>query len=39
MNNKVLMTENLLDRSNGAFTKLINYISDRPGHDFRYALE
>jgi len=27
-------------RSNGGlYTKLINYVTDRPGHDFRYAID
>ena len=27
-------------RSNGrSYTELINYVTDRPGHDFRYAID
>lgn len=29
----------LLGRIKGTSTKLINYVSDRPGHDFRYAID
>ena len=33
------ITDSLLGRPNGASIKLINYISDRPEHDFRYAID
>jgi dTDP-glucose 4,6-dehydratase len=39
INELITITDNLLDRSKGASTKLINYVSDRPGHDFRYAID
>ena len=32
-------TDNLLDRKDGHSDKLITFISDRPGHDLRYALD
>ncbi len=33
------VTDSLLDRPKGTSLKLINYVSDRPGHDFRYAID
>ena len=33
------ITDSLLKREKGTSLKLINYISDRPGHDFRYAID
>ncbi|MDC1109327.1 dTDP-glucose 4,6-dehydratase [Flavobacteriaceae bacterium] len=39
INELITITDNLLNRSKGASTKLINYVSDRPGHDFRYAID
>jgi dTDP-glucose 4,6-dehydratase len=33
------ITDYLLDRPNGASLELINYVLDRPGHDFRYAID
>ena len=33
------ITDLLLERTKGASLKLINYVSDRPGHDFRYAID
>jgi dTDP-glucose 4,6-dehydratase len=30
--------DDLLDRPQGAHAKLIQFVSDRPGHDFRYAM-
>ena len=33
------ITDSLLNRPKGTSTKLINYVSDRPGHDFRYAID
>jgi len=33
------ITDYLLDRPKGTSIKLINYVSDRPGHDFRYAID
>ena len=35
----VHITDSLLDRPKGTSLKLINYVSDRPGHDFRYAID
>ena len=39
INDLITITDSLLDRAKGASTKLINYVSDRPGHDFRYAID
>ena len=33
------ITDSLLDRPKGTSLELINYVSDRPGHDFRYAID
>ena len=33
------ITDSLLDRPKGTSKELINYVSDRPGHDFRYAID
>jgi len=33
------ITDSLLDRPKGTSLKLINYVLDRPGHDFRYAID
>ena len=33
------ITDNLLNRPIGTSLKLINYVLDRPGHDFRYAID
>jgi len=33
------ITDSLLDRPKGTSLELINYVSDRPGHDFRYAVD
>ena len=35
----IIITDSLLNRTTGASLKLINYVSDRPGHDFRYAID
>ena len=35
----IIITDFLLNRTTGASLKLINYISDRPGHDFRFAID
>tara|TARA_Y100001954_G_C15728089_1_gene561794 strand:- start:94 stop:1086 length:993 start_codon:yes stop_codon:yes gene_type:complete len=32
-------TDSLLNRPKGTSKDLINYVSDRPGHDFRYAID
>ena len=39
INDLITITDSLLDRLKGTSTKLINYVSDRPGHDFRYAVD
>ena len=39
INKLITITDSLLDRPKGASTKLISYVSDRPGHDFRYAID
>lgn len=31
--------DNKLDRKSGASAKLITYVTDRPGHDLRYAID
>jgi dTDP-glucose 4,6-dehydratase len=33
------ITDRLIGRDKGSSNELINYISDRPGHDFRYAID
>ena len=33
------ITDSLLKRPKGTSVDLINYVSDRPGHDFRYAID
>ena len=33
------VTDSLLNRIKGSSLELINYVSDRPGHDFRYAID
>ena len=33
------ITDNLLDRPKGSSLQLINYVSDRLGHDYRYAID
>ena len=33
------ITDSLLDRPKGTSLKLINYVLDRPGHDYRYAID
>jgi len=33
------ITDSLLKRPKGTSNDLINYVSDRPGHDFRYAID
>ena len=33
------MTDSILGRSEGFSKKLINFIPDRPGHDYRYAID
>ena len=38
-NELINITDFLLDRPKGTSIKLINYVSDRPGHDFRYAID
>ena len=35
----VKIVDRLLKRGVGTSEKLINYVSDRPGHDFRYAID
>lgn len=35
----IIIVNSLLDRPKGTSLELINYISDRPGHDFRYAID
>ena len=35
----IKMTDTILERSKGFSNKLINFIPDRPGHDYRYAID
>tara|TARA_B100001939_G_scaffold69603_2_gene58034 strand:- start:3421 stop:4434 length:1014 start_codon:yes stop_codon:yes gene_type:complete len=35
----IKITDSLLNRPKGKSIKLINHVSDRPGHDFRYAVD
>ena len=35
----IKLTDSALGRSKGFSKKLIHFISDRPGHDFRYAID
>ena len=35
----ITITDSLLGRPNGASKQLISFIADRPGHDFRYAID
>ncbi|MDC1372462.1 dTDP-glucose 4,6-dehydratase [Flavobacteriaceae bacterium] len=35
----IIIVDSMLERSRGTSKKLINYVSDRPGHDFRYAID
>jgi dTDP-glucose 4,6-dehydratase len=35
----ITITDSLLGRPNGASKELISFIADRPGHDFRYAID
>ena len=35
----IIIADSLLDRPKGTSKYLINYVSDRPGHDFRYAID
>jgi|TARA_B110000285_G_scaffold218748_1_gene268550 dTDP-glucose 4,6-dehydratase len=35
----IAVTDRLLGRSKGSSKKLISYVSDRLGHDFRYAID
>lgn len=35
----IKLVDSLLDRPKGSSLKFINYVNDRPGHDFRYAID
>ena len=35
----IIITDSLLGKTMGFSKELINYVSDRPGHDFRYAID
>jgi dTDP-glucose 4,6-dehydratase len=35
----IQITDSLLKRPKGTSLDLINYVSDRPGHDYRYAID
>ena len=35
----IKMTDSVLGRSEGFSKKLIDFIPDRPGHDYRYAID
>jgi len=39
INKIILKTDKILNRPNGASLSLINYVEDRKGHDFRYAID
>ena len=39
INELITTTDSLLGRPEGTSIKLINYVTDRPGHDFRYAID
>jgi len=39
INELITITDFFLERPEGTSLKLINYVSDRPGHDFRYAID
>ena len=39
VNKIILITDNLLNRKKGFSKKLIKYVNDRPGHDYRYAID
>jgi dTDP-glucose 4,6-dehydratase len=39
VNKLINITDFLLDNPKGTSLKLINYVLDRPGHDFRYAID
>ena len=39
INMLITITDALIGRPEGTSTKLISYVSDRPGHDFRYAID
>ena len=39
INELIIITDSLLNRAKGTSIKLINYVLDRPGHDFRYAID
>ena len=38
INELIEITDSLLKRPKGTSVDLINYVSDRPGHDFRYSM-
>ena len=35
----IKITDSMLGRPEGCSKKLINFVSDRPGHDYRYAID
>ena len=37
--NLIKVTDRLLGRSEGASLSLISYVTDRLGHDYRYAID
>ena len=39
INTIIKIVDRLLKREVGTSEKLINYVADRPGHDFRYAID
>ena len=39
INQLIIITDSLLDRPKGTSFKLINFVPDRLGHDFRYAID
>ena len=39
INELITTTDSLLGRPEGTSIKLLKYVTDRPGHDFRYAID
>ena len=39
INELITTTDSLLGRPEGSSIKLLKYVTDRPGHDFRYAID
>mgnify|MGYP001477016472 CR=1 FL=1 len=39
INKLILITDSLLNRPKGTSKELVKYVLDRPGHDYRYAID